>query len=145
MQNVPSTLAGRRKQIMDQLQRELHAPSAAKAPREQVISEVTARTKEIVNELAALTPEEKEALVASVIDEMFAFGLLSALLRDASVNEIWIQSHKSIAVSRNGKVEMTGLAFDSEGHLHRMIDKIIWQEEPRRVHLLVRSTNALSE
>jgi pilus assembly protein CpaF len=75
------------------------------------------------------------------MDELFGFGPLSPALRDSSVEEILLLGAKSISVRKTGQVEKTDLVFDSEGHLHRMIDRIIWQQPPRQVHLVVRKAN----
>jgi pilus assembly protein CpaF len=113
---------------------------------EYIQAQVAERTREIIDEhLAEVPTAEKEALVENVVDEMFGFGPVSKLLRDEGVAEVFLQGPKSIAVNRNGKVEQTDLSFDDERHLQRTIEKLLWEEMPRRAHLVVRSKDLLQE
>src|SRR5205085_12367878 len=62
-----------------------------------------------------------------VLDEVFGLGPLEPLLQDTTVSDILVNTHKQVYVERRGLLEMTNVSFRDNGHLMRIIDKIVSQ------------------
>jgi pilus assembly protein CpaF len=78
-------------------------------------------------ERLALGQAERQALVQSVFDDVLGYGPIDKLLRDSGINEVMINGPEAVYVERNGKMELTDVRFVDEGHLRRIIDKIVSQ------------------
>jgi pilus assembly protein CpaF len=74
---------------------------------------------------ALVTANDKERLVEILFDEVIGLGPLESLLRDPEVSEIMVNRPEQIFVERNGKIELTSLAFEDEDSLRRVIDRIV--------------------
>jgi pilus assembly protein CpaF len=53
------------------------------------------------------------------------FGPLETLLGDESITEIMVNGAQKVYIERQGKIEKTNLAFESDDHLMRIIDRIV--------------------
>jgi pilus assembly protein CpaF len=73
----------------------------------------------------SLNQKELDVFVTEIVDEMIGFGPIEPLLKDPTVNDILINSHKSCFVERFGKLERTNVHFKDEAHLLRIISKIV--------------------
>jgi len=85
---------------------------------------------EIVRELldrdpAPLNSIERTQLVEDVLDELTGLGPLEPLLKDASVTDILVNTHRHVFVERGGLLELTPVRFKDDRHLIRIIDKIV--------------------
>ena len=60
-----------------------------------------------------------------IVDEMIGFGPIEPLLKDPTINDILINTHKQCFVERFGKLEKTTVHFKDEAHLLRIIQKIV--------------------
>ncbi len=69
--------------------------------------------------------EEFKQLIDELLDEVLGFGPLEPLLADPTINDILVNSHRSVYVERFGKLEKTNVRFRDEKHLLRIIDKIV--------------------
>jgi pilus assembly protein CpaF len=83
---------------------------------------VTNYTRE---ERIALNHKELEIFSAEIVDEMIGFGPIEPLLKDPTVNDILINTHKNCFVERFGKLERTKVHFKDEAHLLRIINRIV--------------------
>jgi len=72
-----------------------------------------------------LNRQEKDVLFSDLYDEVRGLGPLDPLLRDDTVNDILINGPKQVFVERAGKLELTDTFFFDNGHLLRIIDKIV--------------------
>ncbi len=84
----------------------------------------------LVNELLAdestpLSLSEREALFAELLDDVFGLGPLEPLLRDATVNDILVNTHSHVFVERKGVLERVPTTFQDDKHLLRVIDRIV--------------------
>ena len=68
---------------------------------------------------------EKKRLRDEVLDEVFGLGPLEPLLKDASISDILVNTFKQVYVERGGVLELTSVVFRNDGHLMRIIDKIV--------------------
>ncbi len=79
----------------------------------------------IVESGIPLSLTEREAIVGDVLDEVFGFGPLEPLLRDRTVSDILVNTHKQVFVERRGRLERVPAAFQDDQHLLRVIDRIV--------------------
>jgi pilus assembly protein CpaF len=78
-------------------------------------------------ERLALTAQERQSVVQSVFDDVLGYGPIDVLLRDPAINEVMVNGPDHIYVERNGKIVQTDVRFVDEGHVRRIIDKIVSQ------------------
>src|SRR3954452_24716142 len=81
----------------------------------------------IDNEPTLLSSFEKQQISDEVLDEVFGLGPLEPLLQDPTISDILVNGHKQVYVERRGLLEMTSVTFRDDGHLLRIIDKIVSQ------------------
>jgi len=85
---------------------------------------------QIVESLAAeentpMTLQERERLSTEVLDEVFGLGPLEPLLRDPSISDILVNTHRSTYIERHGLLERTNIQFRDDAHLMSIIDRIV--------------------
>ncbi len=68
---------------------------------------------------------EKERLYSEIQDEVLGYGPIEPLMKDPTVSDILVNTHKQIYVERFGKLETTEATFKDDNHLRRIIDKIV--------------------
>lgn len=73
----------------------------------------------------ALNSSEYSNLIDEVIDEVMGLGPLEPFLKDPTVSDILVNTHKQIFVERSGRLEHTTARFKDERHLMRIIQKIV--------------------
>ena len=76
-------------------------------------------------ESVPLTTTDRTRLIQEVADDILGHGPLEPLLRDSEVSEIIVNGYANVYAERGGKIRRTDIAFDSEEHLRRVIDKIV--------------------
>jgi pilus assembly protein CpaF len=79
----------------------------------------------LVQEGTMLTRQERQRLFEQIVAEILGFGPLEPLLADESITEIMVNGAQKVFIERKGKIEKTNLAFESEDHLMRIIDRIV--------------------
>ncbi len=78
-------------------------------------------------ESTPLTAAEKQLISDEVLHEVFGLGPLEPLLADPSVSDILVNGHQHVYVERKGILELTSVRFHDDGHLLRIIDRIVSQ------------------
>jgi pilus assembly protein CpaF len=68
---------------------------------------------------------EREDMVKDILDELFGLGPLEPLLADNTISDILVNGANNVYVERYGKLERTGIRFDDNAHLSRIIDRIV--------------------
>jgi pilus assembly protein CpaF len=105
---------------------EFNLPSLERLSREELIREIRSYVVDYVRaERISLNQKELDIFVAEIIDEMIGFGPIEPLLKDPTVNDILINTHKTVYVERFGKLERTRVHFKDETHLLRIVNKIV--------------------
>ncbi|MFY9724978.1 MAG: CpaF family protein [Bryobacteraceae bacterium] len=93
---------------------------------DRVRAEVRQAVLTIVDgERTLLTAAEKQQLSEEVLDEVFGLGPIEPLLDDPTVSDILVNGHAHVYVERHGMLEETGVRFRDDGHLLRIIDRIV--------------------
>ncbi len=112
------------RKLLDKINLDALATIESDTLREQVRG---ALNQLIDGEQTLLSSIERDQVVAEVLDEVFGLGPLEPLLQDPTVSDILVNGHNQVYVERRGKLELTGVAFKDDGHLMRIIDKIVSQ------------------
>ncbi len=93
---------------------------------EELRREVAALVSQVLSEEGRpMRAEEFKQLVDELLDEVLGFGPLEPLLADPTINDILVNSHRSVYVERFGVLEKSKVRFRDERHLLRIIDKIV--------------------
>ncbi len=79
----------------------------------------------LIEETTPLSLLEREKLVNEVLDEVLGLGPLEPLLKDPTISDILVNTHKKIYIERKGKLELTDVVFKDDAHLMQIIDKIV--------------------
>ncbi len=79
----------------------------------------------LAEEKIVLTRPERHRLFEQISAEILGFGPLQELLEDASITEVMVNGAKNIYIERNGKIERVPVAFESDDHVMRIIDRIV--------------------
>jgi pilus assembly protein CpaF len=102
-------------------------PSAIeKMPRDRFEAEVGEIVREMLkSETALLNAQERQELVPAILDEMLGLGPLEPLLKDHTVSDIIVNTHRQVVVERRGKIDETPIRFRDAAHVLRIINKIV--------------------
>ncbi len=93
---------------------------------EKLRTEIASTVERILAEDAAVINElEKRLLVRDIQNEMLGLGPLELLMVDPKVSDILITGYDQVYVERRGKLELSGISFQDDKHLMRIIDKIV--------------------
>ena len=76
-------------------------------------------------ESAPLNQRERVQIAQDVIHEVLGLGPLEPLLADTTINDILVNGHKQVFIERSGKLELTSVRFKDDGHLKKIIEKIV--------------------
>jgi pilus assembly protein CpaF len=79
----------------------------------------------LAEENMMMAKTERERLFESVAADILGFGPLEQLLADDSISEIMVNGPKNIFVERKGHVTLSGVSFESDDHVLRIIDRIV--------------------
>jgi pilus assembly protein CpaF len=112
------------RKLLDQI----NLDSLASIENDRVRAEVRQAVLKIVeSEPNLLTGPEKQQISEEVLHEVFGLGPLEPLLQDPSISDILVNGCKQVYVERGGLLEPTNVRFHDDGHLLRIIDKIVSQ------------------
>ena len=68
---------------------------------------------------------ERNRLAEEILDEVFGLGPLEPLLKDPTISDILVNTHKNVYIERHGKLIETGIRFQNDRHLQHIIEKIV--------------------
>jgi pilus assembly protein CpaF len=99
---------------------------ASSMAEEQLAQELGHLVEQILQEgKVALNQRERGQMVQDILHEINGLGPLEPLLKDHTINDILVNSHKQVYVERYGKLERTAVRFRDEAHLRRIIERIV--------------------
>jgi pilus assembly protein CpaF len=89
--------------------------------------------REVQNVLAKILKEdhlpisvpERNRLAEEILDEVFGLGPLEPLLKDPTISDILVNTHKHVYIERHGKLLESGVRFQNDRHLLHIIEKIV--------------------
>jgi pilus assembly protein CpaF len=79
----------------------------------------------IEDERIVLNQHERHNLVLDIQHEMLGFGPLEPLLADPGVSDILVNTYAKVYIERGGRLELTGVTFNDNAHLMKIIEKIV--------------------
>jgi pilus assembly protein CpaF len=98
----------------------------AKLDAGQLKGELSKLVSELLEiESVPLSMREREELIADIQHEVMGLGPLEPLVQDQTVNDILVNRCDQIYVERAGKLQLTDVKFRDEGHLRKIIEKIV--------------------
>lgn len=72
-----------------------------------------------------LPPEDRDAMVREIMDEIYGFGPIEPLMNDAEVSDVLINGPDSVFIERNGLLERTDIRFANNEHLIHFIQRLV--------------------
>src|SRR5919108_863182 len=104
----------------------LNLEALAHADRSRAEGEIRTLLGELLSEEGTpLSLSERETLFGEVLDDVFGLGPLEPLLRDPSISDILVNTHRNVFVERGGRLERVTATFQDDRHLLRVIDRIV--------------------
>ncbi len=72
-----------------------------------------------------LSEAQGKILISAIQNEVMGLGPLEPLLADSTISDILVNGPHTVYVERRGKLELTDVHFTDDGHLLRIIEKIV--------------------
>jgi pilus assembly protein CpaF len=91
--------------------------------RERVLADV----RDQLAQETGISRDDRQRIALEVTDDILGHGPLERLLADDGVTEIMVNGPHDIWVERQGRLEATGVQFNDEWHLRRIINKMVAQ------------------
>jgi len=93
---------------------------------DQLVREMSLLVNHILDEdHLAVNHAERLHLVQDIQNEMLGLGPLEALIHDATVSDILVNSPDKVYVERHGKLELTQIRFHDAEHVMKIIGRIV--------------------
>jgi pilus assembly protein CpaF len=92
--------------------------------------EIRRQIQELFNNLIAeeniiIAKVERERLFEMIVADITGFGPLEQLLANEGISEIMVNGPKNIFIEQKGHVTLSGITFDNDEHVLRIIDRIV--------------------
>lgn len=92
----------------------------------RIRSQVLTVVQDLVGKLSTpMSATERDRLAHEVLDEVFGLGPLEPLLKDPTIDDILVNTHKHVYVERRGILEQTSIMFKDDAHLMHIVEKIV--------------------
>ncbi|MCH8829841.1 MAG: CpaF family protein [Planctomycetes bacterium] len=72
-----------------------------------------------------LQPADRELMVREIMDEIYGFGPLEALMNDPDVSDVLVNGADTVFVERKGLLERTDVRFADDAHLQQFIQRLV--------------------
>jgi pilus assembly protein CpaF len=72
-----------------------------------------------------LPNEVRESIIKDVFDELVGFGPIQPLLDDPEISEVMVNGAKQVYIERNGELLETGITFQNDDQVYRLINRIV--------------------
>ncbi|MBF6600088.1 MAG: CpaF family protein [Dehalococcoidia bacterium] len=79
----------------------------------------------VTQQFPSLLGDDREHVIRRVIDEAVGFGPVQPLIDDDSVSEVMVNAPEEIFFERDGIIFLSPLRFRDNGHIMRIIERII--------------------
>lgn len=95
-------------------------------PPERLLIEIKSLVERLlVEEGTPINEVERQCVVRDIQNEVLGLGPLEPLLADPTISDIMVNTHRQVYVERHGQLELTDIHFANEGHLRKIIDRIV--------------------
>ena len=79
----------------------------------------------LATESEPMSAADRKQLIADIIDDILGYGPLEPLLHDPTVTEVMANGPDLVYIERDGRIELTEVTFLDDGHLRRVMEKIV--------------------
>ncbi len=94
--------------------------------KEQTAVRIVELLDAVVAELGlTITKLEKQKLQDSVLHDFLGLGPIESLVNDPAITEIMVNGPNQVFVEQKGKLTLSGVQFESDSQLRRVIDRIV--------------------
>jgi len=112
-----------KRHLVDNVSRIMEGDSLILGDRSEIIKKHLA---DVYAQTRVNLPEDMKAhLFHEIVDEFTGFGPIQPLLDDPDVSEVMVNGPKKIFIEKSGRVTKSGITFDDDDHVMRIIDRII--------------------
>ena len=109
--------------LVENISRSLEGEMLQSAERTEIIRQ---RLNEAYLQTKVSLPEDiRKQIYTEILDEMTGFGPIQPLLDDPDVSEVMVNGPKRVFIEKGGKLMKSGITFDDDDHVARIIDRII--------------------
>ncbi|NCP86371.1 MAG: type II secretion system protein E [Anaerolineae bacterium CG_4_9_14_3_um_filter_57_17] len=109
--------------VIETLTRELESDSVPLAQREPVIRQ---KLTDIFSRLGSKVPESiRQQITQDSLDDLLGYGPIQPLLDDPDVSEVMVNGPKKVYVEKKGHLVKTGVTFEDNDHVLKIIERII--------------------
>ena len=137
LQGISAAPAGGRTPVLDELRQRIHHQLIDELgpvlyDRRLAESELEERVQDhlqraLAREVTPISSTDRARLIQDVSDDILGYGPIDQHLKDPEITEVMVNGPSQVYVERYGKIEPTATTFIDEGHLRRIIDKIVGQ------------------
>jgi len=112
-----------KKYLAENISRSLEGEPLQLGDRAEIVKQ---RLNDMYVQAKVTLPEDiRKQIFSEILDEMTGFGPIQPLLDDPDVSEVMVNGPKKIFIEKSGKVTKSGITFDDDDHVERIIDRII--------------------
>jgi pilus assembly protein CpaF len=109
--------------LVENVSRSMEGESLQLGDRAEIIKQ---RLAEIYAQSRVNLPEDmRKHLIHEIVDEFTGFGPIQPLLDDPDVSEVMVNGPKKVFIEKGGRLTKSGITFDDDEHVMRIIDRII--------------------
>jgi pilus assembly protein CpaF len=113
-------------ELHTRLLQELDAAALERLEPERAKAAVEAATRQLLGQLyPSLLGDDREQIVARVLDEAAGFGPIDPLLRDPTISEVMVNGPDEVYFERDGVIHAAPARFRDNAHIMRVIERII--------------------
>ncbi len=112
-----------KQQIVTYMARELESKRPPYRDRSEFVKNTLARA--LKSENLKLPQTIQAQLFKEVSDDILGFGPLQPLLEDDTISEVMVNGANAVYIEQNGKLIKTGIKFEDDNEVLRIIEKII--------------------
>jgi pilus assembly protein CpaF len=118
--------AGLKSRVHQKLLSTLNMDAVKAGSRQELRREVQGVLEKILREdHLPISMTERNRLAEEILDEVFGLGPLEPLLKDPTISDILVNTHKHVFIERYGKLLETPIRFQNDRHLLHIIEKIV--------------------
>lgn len=112
-----------KKHLVDMVSREVDLSSGTSDSRRQAVLDLLTRKYQTLK--VNLPADLRDSIFQEILDDVLGFGILQPLLNDEEVSEVMVNGKGQVFVEKFGILSQTGIQFENDEEIIRIIDKII--------------------
>ncbi|MDH5507228.1 MAG: CpaF family protein [Anaerolineae bacterium] len=109
--------------LVSSIQRELEGNPPPPQQRREVIENLLEQS--YANTKLNLPSTLREQIFRDILDDLLGYGPIQPLLEDAEISEVMVNGPDKVFIERNGVLERTGVVFEDDAHVLRIIERIV--------------------